>query len=179
MKLWKSINWQTESRYQKYNIHRVRVQTRCGLVTGFIHCRFYTLMCVCNKLFFRTLMFSSWTMCLSSSWSRVNKPGEKTQNTRQSWEKCVHAPWCFLAGGMTDCSVSGCSGTVAAVVWVLPGARACVMIVSSITLGGCLDKGHVSNNQMWVCIHTHTANTPKKKSFIYEPKWRLNVEPSS
>lgn len=30
-----------------------------GFVTSFMFCRFYTLMCVCRKLFFRTLMFSS------------------------------------------------------------------------------------------------------------------------
>lgn len=87
-----STGRQNQGTKNTHNIHRVHVQTRGVFVTCFIYCRFNTLMCVCNKLFFRTLMFSSWTMCLSSSWSQVNKPGEKTLNAHQSWEKCVHAP---------------------------------------------------------------------------------------
>lgn len=36
-----------------------RAHSGGGFVTIFIFCRCYTLMCVCNKLFFTALMFSS------------------------------------------------------------------------------------------------------------------------
>lgn len=36
-----------------------RAHSGGGLVSSLIFCRFYTLMCVCKKLFCTTLMFSS------------------------------------------------------------------------------------------------------------------------
>lgn len=97
-----SADRQSQGTKNTHRVHTLYGQDTCtlwgGFVTSFIFCRFYTLMCVCNKLFFTALMFLSWTTCLSSSWNRLNKPGEQTHLTPQSLEKCLHVAGLMFYG---------------------------------------------------------------------------------